>query len=233
MPFQYETVVPWGRSFEEYQRMFALTEEELGLRILGCADGPAGFNAHMAERGRHMVSCDPLYQLTSNQIRNRIDTTYNEVIGKARQNLDKLVWTAIRSPDELGLVRAKAMGMFLADFEQGKREGRYVAAELPHLPFRPSTFDIAVCSHFLFLYSDNLTMEFHWQAVEAMCMVAREARIFPLLTYNAEPSPYFEPLVEKLTHSGYEASIECVPYEFLRGANQMLKVRRVSERLFG
>ena len=56
MAFKYETVVPWGRSFEEYQRMFALTEQDLNLRIVGCGDGPASFNAHMAERGRRVVS---------------------------------------------------------------------------------------------------------------------------------------------------------------------------------
>jgi hypothetical protein len=34
-------VIPWGRSFEEYRRMFALTDEDLAGRILGCGNGPA------------------------------------------------------------------------------------------------------------------------------------------------------------------------------------------------
>jgi hypothetical protein len=34
-------VIPWGRSFEEYRRVFALTDEDLAGRILGCGDGPA------------------------------------------------------------------------------------------------------------------------------------------------------------------------------------------------
>jgi hypothetical protein len=38
--FTLDQVVPWGRSFDEYQRMFALTGADLGL-ILGCGDGPA------------------------------------------------------------------------------------------------------------------------------------------------------------------------------------------------
>ncbi len=42
-----ENVVPWGRSLAEYQAMFALSEEELQKRILGCGDGPASFNAEM------------------------------------------------------------------------------------------------------------------------------------------------------------------------------------------
>jgi hypothetical protein len=35
MSFTLEKVVPWGRSYEEYIDMFALTEAELGLRIEG------------------------------------------------------------------------------------------------------------------------------------------------------------------------------------------------------
>jgi hypothetical protein len=45
MTFTLDSVVPWGRSFDEYVAMFALSEEDLGRRVLGCADGPASFNA--------------------------------------------------------------------------------------------------------------------------------------------------------------------------------------------
>ncbi len=62
MPFQYQTAVPWGRSFDEYRRMFNLTDEDLSRGILGCADGPASFNAEMSRSGRRAISCDPLYE---------------------------------------------------------------------------------------------------------------------------------------------------------------------------
>lgn len=226
MAFKYETVVPWGRSFEEYQRMFALTEKDLNLKIIGCGDGPASFNAHLAQQGRVVISCDPLYQLTAKQIQARIEATYTEVIEQTRQNQAQFVWTAIKSPDTLGQIRLSAMQTFLADYDQGKQRGRYVAGELPVLPFALAAFDLALCSHFLFLYSDQLSLAFHQQAIEAMCRVAREARIFPLLTYNAEPSPFVEPVLEKLTEDGYRVSIERVAYEFQRGGNQMLRVER-------
>jgi hypothetical protein len=192
MAFQYQSVVPWGRSFEEYQRMFALTAEDLNLRIIGCADGPASFNAHLAKSGRQVVSCDPLYRLSAQQIQKRIDATYEDVIGQTRQNQAKFVWTNIKSPDELGQIRMTAMQMFLSDYEQGKAEDRYVVGELPHLPFEPAAFELALCSHFLFLYSDQLSLAFHQQAIESMCTVAYEARIFPLLTYNAERSQHLD-----------------------------------------
>jgi hypothetical protein len=31
--FTLDQVVPWGRSFDEYRRMFDLTDDELGLRL--------------------------------------------------------------------------------------------------------------------------------------------------------------------------------------------------------
>ena len=34
-------IASWGRSFEEYRRMFSLSDADLSGRILGCGDGPA------------------------------------------------------------------------------------------------------------------------------------------------------------------------------------------------
>jgi hypothetical protein len=224
MAYTYESAVPWGRSFDEYVDMFALTTTDLQLKMLGCADGPAAFNARISQRGLSMVSCDPLYQFSQSQIQKRIDETYDNIIEQTYRNLDSFLWTRIRSVDELGQVRRAAMHEFLADYNRGKQEGRYIAAELPDLPYRTHTFDLALCSHFLFLYSPILTLSFHVDAIASMCAVAREVRVFPLLTYDTEPSPYVEPILDNLRASGLTARIERVPYEFQRGGNQMLRV---------
>jgi hypothetical protein len=226
MTFRYEEAVPWGRSFDEYRRMFNLTEADLNSSILGCADGPASFNAQMFKRGHRVISCDPLYQFSGQQIQSRIDVTYDNVVAQTRRNQDKFVWEAIKSPDELGQVRMQAMNDFLRDYDRGAKAGRYLPAELPSLPFASASFDLALCSHFLFLYSDNFPLAFHQQSVEALCRVAKEVRIFPLLTYNAARSPFVDSLVETFTGRGYAVSIEKVPYEFQRGGNEMLRVTR-------
>jgi hypothetical protein len=227
MTFAYETIVPWGRSFDEYQRMFDLSERDLNARIIGCGDGPASFNAEMYKRDGRVISCDPLYQFSVQQIRERIDVTYENVIEQTRRDQDKFIWDTIPSVDALGQIRMDAMRAFLADYELGKQQGRYVCGAAPSLPFAPNTFDLALSSHFLFLYTDNLSLEFHQQAILDMLRVANEARIFPLLTYNAEPSPYLEPVCMNLSQAGYGVSITPVPYEFQRGGDKMMKVRRV------
>lgn len=224
MAFKYQEVVPWGRSFNEYCRMFRLTDKDLQRSILGCADGPASFNGEMSRQGHRVVSCDPLYHLTADQIKERIDATYDEVIQQTRQNEEKFVWDLITSLDELGRLRLEAMSDFLDDYKRGRRDGRYIPAELPDLPFAPSSFDIALCSHFLFLYSDSLSLAFHQQSVDELCRVAHEVRIFPMLTYNAEPSPLVAPIAEHARKAGRIVSIEKVPYEFQRGGNLMMKM---------
>jgi hypothetical protein len=224
MAFKYETAVPWGRSFEEYQRMFALSETDLNSRLLGCADGPAGFNARAYKEGHVVVSVDPLYQLAKRQIQGRIDATYKDILFQTLQNQEKFLWDVIQSPYELGRRRMAAMNEFLADYDAGTEQGRYVTGELPNLPFTAGSFDLALCSHFLFLYSDNFSLKFHQQAIESMCRVAREARIFPLLNYNSEPSPFLGPLLQNFSAAGYTVRIERVPYEFQRGANQMMRI---------
>jgi hypothetical protein len=229
MAFSLNAIVPWGRSFDEYVRMFALTDDDLTLRIVSCADGPASFNAEMFRRGLRVVSCDPLYQFTSGQIESRITTTYDHMMRQARENEHQFNWSYIKSLDELGCLRTTAMNTFLADYETGRRAGRYVVGELPDLPFKRDSFDIALCSHFLFVYSVQLSLSFHQQAIKAMCGVAREVRIFPLLTYNAEPSPFIEALKELMAEAGYWVSIESVPYEFVRGGDKMLRVSRSFE----
>lgn len=74
------------------------------------------------------------------------------------------------------------MRRFLKDFPQGREEGRYCADELPTLGFANVEFDLVLCSHFMFTYSDQLSTDFRVAAIEEMCRVAGEAPIFPLLS---------------------------------------------------
>ena len=224
--FTLDQVVPWGRSFDEYRRMFALTDTELGLRIIGCGDGPASFNAEATRRGTRVVSCDPIYRYDVEQIRSRIESAYSQILEQTRLNLDDFVWTWIRSVDELGAVRMAAMNDFLGDYAAGKAQARYIDAELPNLPFRDLSFDLALCSHFLFLYTTQLGEAFHESAIREMCRVASEVRIFPLLALGTTVSPLVGRMAASFGRQGFRVAIETVPYEFRRGGNEMMRIWR-------
>jgi hypothetical protein len=226
--FTLEQVVPWGRSFDEYRAMFALSDRELASRIVGCGDGPASFNAHATRLGAKVISCDPIYRLDVASIRERIAATRDEILSQTRQNADQFVWDTIRSVAELGEIRMTAMAAFLDDYPLGKEEGRYVDAELPALPFADASFDLALCSHFLFLYTAQLDEAFHRAAIREMCRVAREIRIFPLVALDGRRSPYVDQAVDELARSRLDVSLENVPYEFQRGGNQMMRIRPVT-----
>ena len=227
MSFQLKEIVPWGRSFQEYVAMFALSEKDLGKRILGCGDGPASFNVELTKRGGTVVSIDPLYAFSMDAISRRIDETFYDVMQETHNNRSEFVWEHINSVDELGKVRMKAMRDFLSDYPQGKVEGRYLAESAPNLRFPDDSFGLAVCSHFLFLYSDHLDLRFHIDTITELCRVCGETRLFPLLQLGAVHSPHVEP-VAAYREAGFEAEIQRVPYEFQRGGNQMLKIRRVT-----
>jgi len=225
--FTLDKVVPWGRSYDEYVNMFGLTEIDLGLRILGCGDGPAAFNSELTKRGGNIVSVDPIYAFNAEQIGSRISETYGAVMVQLRENHRDYVWDEIPTVEQLGSIRMSSMATFLADFDAGKQEGRYVLGELPALPFERGSFDLALSSHFLFLYSAHLSAEFHLQALQEMLRVSREVRVFPLLTLEGALSSHLPFVNEHLAKRGFAVEIERVPYEFQRGGNEMLVIRDV------
>lgn len=224
--FTLDKVVPWGRSFEEYTGMFLLANADMAGRILGCGDGPASFNAEATRRGAKVVSCDPIYAFNKADIEDRIAATYKQVIDQTRLNQMEFIWEAITSVDELGKVRMAAMNAFLADYPAGLMKGRYVNSELPSLPFSAGEFDLALCSHLLFLYSQQLDEEFHHSSLLELCRVAKEVRVFPLLALGGTRSPYLDGSVERLSAAGYHVSIQRVNYEFQKGACEMLRIKR-------
>lgn len=219
-----ENVAIWGRSAEEYIRMFNLTSKDLELKILDCAGGPASFNTEMTHRGCKVVSCDPVYKLTLNEIAQRIQEAYQAIINVVRENLNSFVWQDIQSPNQFVETRIKAMHRFIDDFGLGVRQRRYVTGGLPTLPFADGEFDLALCSHFLFTYSEHFSEEFHLASILEMCRVAKQTRIFPLLNTSGEPSLFLQPVIDKLSKQGYTVQILSVPYEFQKGGNRLLQV---------
>ena len=60
--------------------------------------------------------------------------------------------------------------------------------------------------------------------------MAGEVRVFPLLGACGAPSPHLRPLVRVLQERGYAVEIRHVPYEFLRGGNEMLRLWPLTTR---
>ena len=206
--------------------MFALTPKDYDSPILGCGDGPASFNSENFKLGRHIVSVDPIYIYSGDEIGRRFDQVADSMISQVRATPDDWVWGYHTNPDALLKCRRRSLELFLADYETGRATGRYVTGALPSMPFSDKQFGLALCSHLLFLYSEILDSDFHVAAVREMCRVAREVRIFPLLTIARRRSDHIE-LVQKALHSdGWMTEIVKVDYELQKGGNEMLRIYR-------
>jgi hypothetical protein len=225
MAMKLEKVVPFGRSLDEYQKMFALSASDLQQQILGVGDGPASFNAEGTQAGVKITSIDPVYQFSGAEIKQRFDAVVDNIINQVIATPDDWVWSYHQSPQALKGSRVATIKLFLQDYATGKQENRYIAAELPNLDFQDRQYDLALCSHFLFLYSEQCDRNFHVASIKEMLRVSKEVRIFPLLTLMLKPSPYLDFIVTEFSNMGYSVSIVEVPYELQKGGNKMLVIK--------
>jgi hypothetical protein len=223
---QLSSIVPWGRSFGEYCRMFSLSERDLEAHILGCGDGPASFNAELTQHGGRIMSVDPIYQFSTEGIRSRIQRVYPGILAELARNTQQYYWASFKDPGHVGSVRMSAMNRFLADFDKGLEDGRYVDASLPELPFFDSEFDLALCSHLLFLYSEQIDAAQHIDALTEMCRVAKEVRIYPLLSLDGRVSQHVPGVRRYFNERDYIAELKPVAYQFQKGACDMLVLRQ-------
>ncbi len=213
---QLEQSNSFGRSLDEYKHMFSLSPEDIDRKILSVADGSASVNAEMFQLGKNYFSVDPLYRFSAEDIEQQFHQVATNVFRQVEQSPADWVWTYHRDLEALQQTRPRVMQTFVADLPLGIKTGRYRAGELPQLDFADRTFDLILCSHFLFLYSEHFSYEFHRDSVIEMLRVADEVRIFPLLTLNLEVSPYLAALQEEFRDFPWQIKVEKVPYEFKR-----------------
>lgn len=225
MAYKLDNVVPWGRSFEEYCSFFSLTETDLDKKILSVADGPCSFNAEMTRLGKSCISTDPIYQFSKENIENRIHETANTIGKEVRENQELFLWHYYKSPDGLINTRLSSMRIFLEDFNDGLKQGRYIIGEMPPLDFPDKSFNIVLCSHFLFTYSHKLDLDFHIESIKEMIRVGNEVRIFPVLAHDSSKSIHIDKVLSYFNSNGSQAYFEKVDYEFQVGGDQMLIVK--------
>lgn len=224
MAFELSTVVPWGRTLDEYKMMFVLSDEDLKKSIASFGDGPASFNFEMKRLNNNVISFDPIYTFTKEQLINRIRETKNIVMEQTKQNKNNFCWTSIKNLDDLEKNRMNAMNNFILDFEEGKKEKRYIPHELPNrTSFSEKCFDIGLSSHFLLLYS-KLGLNFHIKAIDEMLRICKEIRIFPILDLDAKKSNLLEQIIEYYNNK-YDISITETNYEFQRNGNKLLVIK--------
>ena len=205
--------------------MFGLDASALPASMLDCSGGVAGFAAEAGRRGRRVIAVDPAYGLP----RERLAELGRDDLGRgsaiAEQHADRFTFDWYGDPERRLTLRKAALAQFVVDLATSP--GRYVAGQLPQLPFRDSSFELAVCSHLLFTWADQLGLDWHRAALVELARVAVEVRVFPTVMQGpGEPVPFWDQLMSDLADDQLHAERRRVPYEFQRGANTMLVVSR-------
>ena len=123
---------------------------------------------------------------------------------------------------------------FFSDFKIHPQ--RYVAGELPELPFADDEFDLTLVSYLLFAYQERFDYEFHRDSILEIMRVTRgEARIYPTVTFEAKPSEYIPMLQSDPALRAFEFTEVETDFEFLVNSNSYSeadpRVAGVVERL--
>ncbi len=225
---QLSRVAFYGRTLSEYLRIFDLDLDSWqGHSILDCPAGASSFVAEACRRGIQAVGCDPLFGQELRTLIKQGEADVEHVIDRLHHVAHLYKWEFYPSVDALKEFRTSALRGFETDYESGLASQRYVKAALPNLPFADRSFGLVLSGHFLFTYCDRFDYRFHLDsALELFRVCAAEVRIYPLQGPDSKPYPHMRRLLSDLKKAGVTAEIVPVPFEFQRGSNRMLRMRR-------
>lgn len=213
------------RSAREYRAMFALTATDMSRRILDCSSGAAGFTATAAAAGCEVWACDPMYAASLSAIDDRSGTDLARAAAYVGAHPEEYGWSFFTDLADYQRERSAARAAFMVDYRDHRH--RYVAARLPHLPFRDGAFDLVLCSHLLFSWADRLDTAFHHQALRELTRVGTRVRVFPLFAMGAGGSLDLGPLLRRLRDEGIAGHIRDVEYQFQLGRPALLEVTQL------
>ena len=226
--FTLDQVVPWGRSFAEYR---ATVRADARRSRAAASSGAATARPPSTPRppaaaaaSSRAIRCMPS---AASEIEARIAATCDTVLEQTRRHADQFVWGhGIASIDELGEVRMRAMRVFLEDYDAGKAAGRYVEAEFA----RPAVRGWRLRPGALLAPAVPLQ-----RAVRRGVPPRVDPRAVPRRRRGprlpaARPRWLALAVRRRLrrgsARGGCRGRAVRVPYEFQRGGNEMLRLRR-------
>lgn len=226
--FELNSIYFFGRPYAELLQCFGLAEVSLaGKSVLECPSGPSSFVAEANERGIDATGVDPLFYRSQEAIRDLALADFRVMFDQIKERPHKFVRRTYDSIEQAERVRKAGLLRFLEDYLIGKALGRYREGALPYLEFNDRSFDVVLCGHLLFIYSESLDLEFHRSAFRELCRVAKEeVRIHPIVDNGSERYPHLDELLHLADSLGFESCIQDVDHEFFAGTNRTLVLKR-------
>lgn len=224
----------FGRTLAEYRRIFALddtADPAPGARVLDVAAGPSSFTVEATALGLRATAADPLYGTRAEALALVARGDHARVAAQMRAK-PGLMRPGPRSFPDLETAieeRRAAAERFLADYEDGFLQGRYVGAALPRLPFADGSFDLTLCGHLLFLHAGLFDHAFHVAACRELLRVTRvggEVRLHPLCGGDGRRYARLDELRAELALAGATSEMRPVEGAFFRAADATLVLRK-------
>ena len=213
-----------GRTFAEYHRLFALDNTNADEVILDAAAGVSSFCAEANALGYRVTASDQIYAYDADTIETRCTDDLKRVMALLPPVADQYVWDYFPDIPTLTAQRERAYRAFVADFREHGHD-RYVPTTYPHTAFANNQFTLALVSHLLFLYDDQLDYAFHKATLgELLRVTSREIRVFPLVNLRYFRSPFVDQLMHDPDFAAHTFKIVPVDYKFLKGGDEMLVI---------
>ncbi|MDR0270706.1 SAM-dependent methyltransferase [Paenibacillus sp.] len=221
-----DRIVFIGRTYDEYMRLFDLSEGAIaGRNILDCPAGACSFTAQAGKLGCHVTAADIAYYHDHEKLAAKGIQDIVHAMEHVETEKDRYHWTEFRDVEDLRAERTKALQECTKDMRI--HPDRYVPVTLPSLPFKAGQFDLTLSAHFMFTYADRLDAEFHESTLRELFRVTREeVRIFPLVDQSGRRSEHVDHLIMFAHGERWVAEIKAVPYLFQRNADQVLIFRK-------
>ncbi|GAE32188.1 class I SAM-dependent methyltransferase [Halalkalibacter hemicellulosilyticus] len=214
------------RSYTEYEQMFQVSQTVKG-KVLDVAAGASSFTAEALKRGLDAYAVDPQYEKSVNVLQ---EEGSNELL-QAREKLlhayELFNWETYGSLDKLMKLRERSLTMFLNSYVEFRE--RYINGQLTLLPFADNQFSLIVCSHFLFLYGKQFTVDFHERSLHELiriCEIGGEIRLYPLVGFDGNVYPHMDELEQRLFELPVTIKRVKVDFQFVKGATHMLVIEK-------
>ena len=214
----------WGRNLEEYKRMFVLDNMELYIKIVSIADGPSTFNMEQRKLGINVISVDPIYNLNVDELNEVFKQSYifNKVL--FLENKEQFNFRNEEEMEELLAKRESTFNLFIEDYKENRNYYHY--GKLPKLDFESNSFNLCICSNFLFIFDHIFNLEFHIESLKEILRLSKEVRIFPLYNIEGKESDYLSAVIEFLDNNKYSWTIESNDYHVYKNGNRFLKIKQ-------
>ncbi|MNW43705.1 Methyltransferase domain protein [compost metagenome] len=225
--YEQQGVAMTCRSYEEYLKMFALSSEGL-LKgsILDVAAGASSFVAEANMKGLKATAVDPMYELHPDAILHKGLQEIEISTAKLANLQEHFDWTYYGNIENHRNIREASLQTFVKDY-RSNGDSRYISAMLPELPFSNESFELVLCSHFLFLYGEQFDGTFHRQAINELLRVCRkggQVLIYPLKTLGFELYSELAGIVKELGSNGVEARYGSSELPFIPGSSELLSL---------